>query len=68
MMPEMMIGQVFICRENCVICHSEKAVSARPAAMIMRGSKRDTSRPTTIMATMVPAPRGAVTRPVNTTG
>ena len=41
---------------------------ARPTAMMPRASKRVTSRPTRNMPIKVPMPRGAVTRPVRTTG
>ena len=51
-----------------VISHSTAAVSSRPDASSTRGSTRLIRRPTIIMATMVPTPRGARTRPAVTTG
>ena len=56
------------CRLTCVMRDSETAVMTRPAKMISRVSTRPISRPTMNMENRVPNPRGAVTRPVVTTG
>src|SRR3984893_14020997 len=63
--PEMTIGAMPICSENWLICHIDTAVSRRPNRMISRLSTRLISGATRNIATMLPMPRGAVTRPVD---
>ena len=71
-MPWMMPGQTMSLRDSTsvywLICHSENAVSAKPAVSSRRTSTLPTSLPTTSMASMVPRPLGAVTRPASAAG
>ena len=62
--PEWMIGPAPICGENPVIMSSDRIVSASPATTSSRASTIRTSRPTRIIDSIVPTPRGAITRPV----
>ena len=66
--PGQTISAVVICVEYAHICHSDSAVSENPVNSSSRMSMRPTSRPTMIIATMVPTLVGAVTSPAVHTG
>src|SRR5579871_6848056 len=66
--PVTTTGAMPIYSEKPVICHIATAVTISPPRMISRVSMRLARRATRIIATIVPIPRGAVTRPVVTTG
>ena len=51
-----------------VIAQNEPHSANMPIAISRRGSLRPASRPATIIAAMVPTPRGAITSPAVATG
>ncbi|MNF85873.1 hypothetical protein D3C84_682890 [compost metagenome] len=58
-MPVRTMSQLLMSVLNSVISHMEKLVSSSPSRIRMRTSTRPDSLPTSIMANMVPTPRGA---------
>ena len=60
--------QASISGVQSVICRADSAIMTKPMNIMMRGSTRLASRPATIMATMVPMPRGAIRMPACATG
>ncbi len=51
-----------------VITQNDQHCRTRPSAASQRGSKRVNTRPPSMMAIMVPIPRGAISRPAVDTG
>ncbi len=66
--PDTSTGPIPMFSEKPAICHSDSAVSTRPARMISLASTRPSNRPTTNIAIIVPMPRGEVMSPVVITG
>ncbi len=51
-----------------VMVHSDQQTSRTPSPISMRGSIFAENRPASIIAAIVPMPRGAITRPAVSTG